>query len=285
MKYIDKTAFLRKGHAITDSYLETECRIEEPNGHYHYQNVDYSGSFGTTKKGAKAQMLQLAVRSQENLCCYCMRSLGEGENVTLEHVIPQSCCPEDFKRYTDLNISPLTEKEVIRTADFTGVDDIKTDRRPHTVTFENLTASCGGKFPDKGGSSICCNNKRGEKPIYPMFYIAEVEDELDYMDDGSVYPNERCSHPKEYVETIQHVRLNCSSLKDIRRLWHLFRSVPYEKIEACLLDKALREETLLSVLFQNPELGDQDMKISYKFMTSDDSWRTLLLYRWFHQRI
>ena len=285
MKYIDKTTYLDEGHAITDSYLESECKIDEPDGHYRYQNVDYSGSFGTTTKGAKAKMMKLAIKSQHNLCCYCMRYLDEGEGVTLEHIIPQSCSPDDFKKYMDLNVYPLTAQEVIRTADFTGVDDIKTDRRPHTVTFENLTASCEGKFPDKGGSSLCCNNKRGEKNIYPLFYVADVENELEYMDDGSVYPNERCSHPIEYVETIQHVRLNCQSLKDIRRLWHLFGNVPYEKIESCLTDKALREETLLNVLFQNPDMSGQDEKISNKFRTNDDYWHTLLLYRWFHQKI
>lgn len=43
MKFINKRPHLRKGHAITDRYLDTECKVDDGNGHHHYQNVDYDG--------------------------------------------------------------------------------------------------------------------------------------------------------------------------------------------------------------------------------------------------
>ena len=61
MKYIDKNAHLQAGHDITDQYLEQTCKVDDGGGNYHYQNVDYDGTFGST--GAKDAMAQLALRS------------------------------------------------------------------------------------------------------------------------------------------------------------------------------------------------------------------------------
>ena len=64
MKYIDKSTHLQAGHEITDLYLETTCKVDDGSGNYHYQNVDYDGTFGDT--GAKGAMTQLVLDNQEN---------------------------------------------------------------------------------------------------------------------------------------------------------------------------------------------------------------------------
>ena len=43
MKYIDKNTHIQGGHDITDHNLQNECRVDDGNGNYHYQNVDYDG--------------------------------------------------------------------------------------------------------------------------------------------------------------------------------------------------------------------------------------------------
>lgn len=283
MKYIDKSNHLQEGHRITDGYLNVQCRIDDGNGNHHYQNIDYDSSFGDS--GAKAAMQQLALASQDNLCCYCMRDLArQNQQVTLEHIIPQHATAGDFGRYTSLCVEPLTVDRVIRTDDFAGVPNIGVPPRPHTVTFENIVASCDGTFPDREGTSQCCNHKRGNGFVYPMFYVAVVAEELSFMEDGSMQPNTNCTHHAEYRQTIEHTRLNCQNLKDIRKLWHLFAGVDGRVLIACLKDKNLRIKTLMAVLFKKAEQSEADSKILGKFL-KDDYWKTFLLYHWFHHRI
>ncbi len=283
MKYIDKEAHLQAGHDITDLYLTTTCKVDDGGGNFHYQNVDYNGTFGST--GAKDAMAQLALRSQENFCCYCMRDLHwQNQDVTLEHIIPQSCDGAKFNHYVGFNVEPLTANKVVRTGDFTGVQNVNVPPRPHTVTFENLVASCDGTFPDKKGSSQCCNHKRGQEEIYPLFYVVTVDDDITYTEDGSMQPNAQCTHQTEYRGTIEKARLNCTNLQDIRRLWHLFAEERIENLQACLADKNKRVLMLLQVLYHDSRLMAQDARIQTKFM-KDDYWRTFLMYHWFHQKI
>lgn len=283
MKYIDKSVHLEEGHVITDHYLNHCCRIVDGNGGYHYQNVDYDGSFGRT--GAKDDMVQLALDNQENYCCYCMRDLNmQNQEVTLEHIIPQSCDRAKFNYYVGLHVTPLTADSVVRTVDFTGVSNMTVPPRPHTVTFENLVVSCDGTFPDRKGSSQCCNHKRGQEDIYPLFYVVSVGDEISYMEDGSMQPNSQCSHLEEYRDTIGKVRLNCNNLRDIRRLWHLFNGEDQRVLVSCLNDKDLRNKMLITVLFKKQNLMVQDSNILTKFM-KDEYWKTFLLYHWFHGKI
>jgi hypothetical protein len=283
MNFVDKDALIQAGHSITDDYLNSHCRIDDATGSYHYQNVDYDGNFGDS--GAKDAIQRLALALQDNCCCYCMRDLRhQNQQITLEHVIPQSASSEEFGRYTALGVHPLTDAELIRTADFTGVPNITIPPRPHTVTFENLMASCDGTFPDKDGTSQCCNHKRGNDFVYPMFYIASVRNEITYMEDGTMQPNANCAYPDEYRQTIVHTRLNCQNLKDIRKLWHLFASENYEVLVACVGDRNLRSKILMTVLFKKEDQSEADSKILCKFM-KDDYWKTFLLYHWFYNRI
>lgn len=283
MKYIDKSEHLQVGHDITDHYLETTCKVDDGGGNYHYQNVDYDGTFGNS--GAKVAMMRLALDSQENLCCYCMRDLHvQNQEVTLEHIIPQSCDAEKFNYYIGLNVNPLTANNVVRMGDFTGVSNMNMPPRPHTVTFENLVASCDGTFPDKTGSSQCCNHKRGNEDIYPLFYVATVANEIAYTQDGSIQPNTLCTHQDEYRNTIEKARLNCQNLRDIRRLWHLFEREDFQILLSCLKDRDLRNKTLLAVLFKRMDFVYQDSNILTKFM-KDDYWKTFLMYHWFHHKI
>ena len=283
MRYINKRPYLQEGQRITDDYLESTCRIEYEDGHYCYLNIDYEGTFA--ESGSRLNMLQLTLKSQDNKCCYCMRDLGpRGQQVTLEHIIPQSAPERRFNSSITKNVPFLTKQTVIRTGDFVGVPDKQVPPRPHTVAFENLVASCDGTFPDKTGSSQCCNLHRGNKPIYPMFFVENIENEIVYMQDGSMHPRIGCTQYNEYKMTIANVGLNCKNLKDIRRLWHLFKDVAYDILIDCIHDRNLRDKTIMQVLFLDEALSEQDADIHAKFM-KDEYWNTLLLYRWFHQRL
>lgn len=283
MRYIDKNKHLQEGHDITDRYLETVCRVDDGGGNYHYQNVDFEGSFASTN--AKSDMQYLTMKSQENLCCYCMRDLHmQKQRITLEHIIPQRAGQLEYRYYTGMDVFPLTVTEVILTDDFSGPPNVTYPPRPHTVTFENLVASCNGTFPDKDGAAQCCNHRRGQRHIYPLFYISGIENEITYMEDGTMQPAVRCARQVEYRQTIDSVRLNCQNLKDIRRLWHLLGNEDRDVLVACLNDRNLRNRKLMAVLSLDNRLIKQDINILNKFM-KDEYWKTFLLYHWFHHRL
>lgn len=283
MKYINKETCLDAGHEITDNYLNNNCRVANDDGHYHYQNIDYDGSFRTS--GAKRQMQGLVLRNQEHRCCYCMRDLGvQDQCVTLEHIIPQEVNIEEFRKYTNLNVKFLTSTDVSLCNDFCFVPDVNLPPRPHTVTFENLAASCDGTFPDKEGTAQCCNNRRSNKYVYPLYLDENVEMEIVYMENGSMQPKVGSSHEAEYRQSIENVNLNCSNLKDIRRLWHLFANVSVDDLHTSCYDKNLRFQLLMQVLYKDKDMALQDAYIHSKFLY-DSYWRAFLMYQWFHNRI
>ena len=281
MKFINKKTHLQEGHTITDEYLTSECRVNDDAEHYHYQNVDYDASFRSS--GAKERMLRLALANQNNYCCYCMRDLGMHDpTVTLEHIIPQRCTADEFSSYVNLNIYPLIKGEVVRTRDFTGVQAPEIPPRPHTVSFENLTASCDGTFPDRGPTSQCCNSKRGNRFVFPMFYIEGVENDIVYMENGTMQIKESCAHAEDYRKTIRTANLNCRNLKYIRRLWYLFADIPYGDLENCVNDENKRMEKLRQVLYLDNDMTDQDNDIFNKFKR-ENYWRTFMMYHWFYR--
>jgi hypothetical protein len=117
-----------------------------------------------------------------------------------------------------------------------------------------------------------------------MFYVANVEEEIVYRENGAMQPKNGCPHTNEYWKTIGNVKLNCQNLLDIRRLWHLFANDDYEELVACLSDRNLRMKLLRRVLYKDFAMLDQDNSIQCKFM-KNQYWRTFLLYHWFHHKL
>lgn len=282
MRYINKESSLVAGHEITDNYLNNNCRVADDNGHYHYQNIDYDGSFRTS--GAKEEMQSLILMNQGNRCCYCMRDLSElNQHVTLEHIIPQETDTEEFCKYTSLRVRFLASTDVTLCNSFCFMPDVNLPPRPHTVTFENLVASCDGTFPDKASTAQCCNNRRGKKFVYPLYLDENIESEIVYMKNGTMQPKIGCTHEAEYRQSIENVNLNCSNLKDIRRLWYLLANEDFDDLNASLNDKNLRVQLLRRVLYRDVNMILQDNMIYSKFM-HDGYWSTFLMYHWFYKK-
>lgn len=283
MRFIDKAPYMAAAHKVTDDYLDTYCKIVQDNS-WVFQNVLYDGSFRSS--GARSLMLAIARSSQENLCCYCMRELTRDDSrVTLEHLIPQKVTTQEFNNfYMALGAPWLTPAEVILTSNFTGVPGVQVPPRPHTVTFENLTASCDGSFPDKGLTSQCCNSFRKSKRIYPLFYIKGIQNEMNYYQDGTIMPKIKSYLREEAIETIEHSGLNCRNLKQIRRLWKLLVNTSMSTILNCAENKSLRQKILMEVLFKEDKRAEMDQAIMNNFM-EDQYWDTFMLYKWFHKKI
>lgn len=273
MRYIDKESGYADGNHITDEYLENECKTSDPvSGCIRYINIDYAGNF--TNRGYKNRLLKLAMSKQQKYCCYCLRKIGNSREATLEHIIPQkSTTANGYDTYSE-----LSTHEIILTGDFQTSPNQNRPPYPHTVAWNNLVVSCNGRFPlDNNVSSRCCNNARSSDSAPPVYYLRDIEARIVYMQDGTIlaqigdlYDNVR--------DTIRAAKLNCQSLKEIRRLWYLLRNIPYREIVKCLHNRNLRTKTLISVFNMD---NKKDVHFIFKYM-KDEYWETFMRYHLFY---
>lgn len=273
MQYIDKSTRRAAGNQITEEYLERVCKTEDPlDGRVRYQNIDYQGSF----KPYRQRMARELLATQNGLCCYCMRKLTDGQKVTLEHIIPQSASSKAYYQ----GIGELADNEIILTKQFTAAHKQSFPPYPHTVAYHNLVASCDGTFPDKGMSSQCCNNKRSNADAYPVFYLPDAATRLVYLVNGKVFPA-NISDPK-VQELINAVKLNCTSLVEIRGLWYRLQGCSDAELAACTSDRNRRVETLASRLLTTGGLPGSSSDMIRKY-SKDAYWQTFMLYDYFRK--
>lgn len=272
MQYIDKINGKAEGNGITDEYLENECRTTDPLcGSVRYMNIDYSGSF--TNNGYRGRMLGLAMATQKKYCCYCLRKIGNSKLATLEHIIPQNAsATSGYDTYAE-----LSGKEIVLTKDYTTAVNQERPPYPHTIAWNNLVVSCKGQFPlDNSVSSHCCNNARGSLYAPPVYYLQDIESRIAIMHDGSIHAKVGDKHG-EINSTIVAAKLNCASLKEIRRLWYQLRNIPYREIVRCMYDRNQRMKTLV---YAFNDVNDFHSIFKYQ---KDDYWKVFMKYHLFYK--
>lgn len=278
MKYIDKAKDRDRGNSLSDMYLQTCCKTIDPLTHsVRYMNVDYAGTFTPYRK----KLAGILMENQQRFCCYCMRKLNGKERVTLEHIIPQTASPAELSYYQ--SIKELSLREVVLTCDFVRSNNQNFPPYPHTVAYNNLVASCDGTFPDRQSpfSSCCCNEKRGSKRAFPIYYLPNVEsDILEYLPNGQVMAKIGTGWYQQTYDTIGSTKLNCKALVDIRKLWYLLRTVDYQSICDCR-EEEKRKYLLAKILFDGNFNAKEGWTLYEKFVKIE-YWRTFMLYYWFY---
>lgn len=276
MRYIDKNEIQQEGRAITEDYIHDHCTTDEG----RYINISYS-AFCSLGYGAK--MVECMKKAQENYCCYCMRDMSMNSGaITLEHLIPQHPGNGNIHRYRQLGIDSFKAEVLSLVDEFTHAPSQAMPPYPHNVAFDNFLNSCNGTFPDKGGSSLCCNNKRGNAYSIPLPLYTDVEQMIDYKEEGEIQPNAQHPLASEIAIAIAAYSLKCDNLKIIRRMWYLFRHTNYDLLVQCIHDGDLRSKTLNSVLYQDPIYIGIDSK-AWKYNNSE-YWKTFLSYHWFQAK-
>lgn len=276
MRYIDKTEIQQEGRAITEDYIKTHCTSED----HRYINISYS-TFCSLGYGAK--MIECLRKAQGNYCCYCMRDISMNSGiVTLEHLIPQHPGKGDILRYRQLGIKSLNAETLSLADEFTHAHNQTMPPYPNNVAFDNFLNSCNGTFPDKGGSSLCCNNKRGNDYAIPLPLYSDANQMVVYQEKGDIQPNAQHPLASDIAVAIAAYRLKCDNLKVIRRMWYLLRHSNYDTLVRCLYDADLRSKTLISVLFKNSRYLDIDSK-AWKY-NNPEYWKTFLSYHWFQKK-
>lgn len=291
MKYIDKSLNHTEGIHITETYLNTECRVTDPiTQDVSFCNVDYSGSFSskpTRDNSYKRQMVDILLRNQSSHCCYCMRRIDSVDDVDVEHIIPQSIRNINVDYYR--TAPGLSGNDVILTSEYVHADNQNRPPYPHTVSYNNLVASCYGTFPKLKNNEViisdsgcCCNNVRGNANAYPIYFLPNVSELILYHKHGNIFAKPNTDYTDKVGDVIISAKLGGDSLTSIRRLWYLLKDYPKAEIFNCANDVKARKNLLHKVLKEIPSSVAKKLFIQFE---KDEYWNTFLLYDWFYTAI
>ena len=255
----------KKGHAIVGMFLRRGWDKESG----RYINCSYSDLL------SEGKLTRLLLREQDYLCCYCMRTISFKNHTTLEHVMPRKTKITDHNTISHyLNVARFM-KRYVRCTQEPPSRRVIFPPYPHYCAYENLVASCDGSICDINNNLVsypgrlhnCCNNKRGNKVIIPLFYLRGVDEIIRYERDGSL------TYDEKYKDTIKAINLEFGTLKTIRKAWaRVCNYYTIEDVRRAMSDKTLRYEIV----------DDADLSVNESsFISRDDIWNVFYEYRWF----
>lgn len=301
MLYIDKSKHKEEGMQVTKDYLQTCCLGTD--GRFHnirYDNRDSGRTqtfCGYNHREYKKRLINILLENQHNLCCYCLRKLKTAQReeesdkvVTLEHIIPRSITQTDTNVLSYYqSVRELSLAEVVVTDEYESPTfDQKGTAHPHKVAYNNIVASCNGTFPyvrneNEGKSKICCNEARKNNNAFPIYFIPNIHQYIDYTNKGDIQGTclEDIELYTKIEEVIQNTNLYCDSLKQIRMLWFILSHVPREDIYSC--HTCNQRDELLSRELYKTEFFDSDVTpFMHDKFKLDDYWNTFMLYDVFY---
>lgn len=291
MEYIDKSSHRDKGIKITENYLKAIWIQKEQR-----YPVDYYGSFRSLPNKQNCfykQMTKVLLDNQHNHCCYCMRRLTGDGDTTLEHIVPQASDNDMLQEYQKHKDEfPMFSEDLLKLSSvFSKEANPSLPPYPHTVSYDNLVASCYGLFPkikndevvdDKSGH--CCNNVRSSDIVFPLYFLPNVSSLFVFCANGSILDKEDSVWSSYVRSVISSARLNWQTLVDIRQLWYVLKDVSIDEVNACKDDSIKRFDLLQDNLYLTDiDQGRVDDLIN-KFQ-KDSYWDCFLLYDWFHNII
>lgn len=284
MQYINKSLDRESGNNITNAYLH-DIWIENEQRY----PVDYNDSFKklpTKDNSYYKQMTQVLLNNQNHYCCYCMRRLtGEGDT-TLEHIIPQTA-DENDARYYQKDEFPMLKRNIKLSVLFSREKNPDLTQLPHSVCYDNLVASCHGRFPitkkeaDIETDGHSCNHPRGVKRALPLYFLTNIDSIIMYGINGSILANPNSTFYKEADEFIQSAQLSWETLSDIRALWYVLRDIDIAQIIAEGENEQSRKDLILDNLYLTEYSEEKINALIAKFIKKQ-YWECFLLYDWFH---
>lgn len=240
MEFIDKNNYNQLSQQYKDFENRAWNKTEKTYHGYCYDNLDFKGNIKT-----------ILSSEQKDRCCYCMGNINPS-NTTLEHIYPQKPNSGDnLQNYGD-------RVTCIDTQNFDYNNREKPNNAgtnlPHDISYYNLAASCNSK--------TTCNNKRGHKPIKPLFFDREISPKIQYDENGNIMSI-------EYEKEIEILGLANSDLIKIRKLWcHCSQIFPQgyneDDIKSVALQIADGDKFYLSFANSNQNL-EKTLRYSYFF--------------------
>lgn len=284
MRYIKKTGTPAEaeGKKLTKAFVDG-CWNENT---HQYENFSYERS----RLGDLGPVL-LDEQKDANgcYCCYCMRRLflkdttdGHDENVTYEHIIPHKIKPNEwnedkgkYMQFPNLNSAHVT---VCFDGELTAkqkISKMASMPYPHFVSYHNLVASCDGAvFEDEAlHNSHCCNNKRQERFVMPIYLSKELSSGISYTSKGDLDYDDSLYDSQWFDEL--HLNLTNAWITLVRRIWYKISNSEYtnKDVELARIDKGLRQDIIDDV--------DSNNEIS-SWAESDSAWNLFSEYSWFY---
>lgn len=279
MKFIDKinSAYSASGNRCSQDEIDLSWSSVDG----RHIGLEYHLSDNIKK------LRKIIVEEQGALCCYCMRKLNLSNtlcNVTLEHVIPHKISKENWEKQSDEYFKfPCLKSDYISIcykAELTNPEiKISGLPHPHFISYYNLVASCDGGVLQNLTSSAkvepshCCNNKRGNAFVKPVYLDSTLVCKVEYGRDGSIYFTddlENCG-----LDNI--LNLNNVALKGARKFWCLIAKSDYtvQKIEDACGNESLRQEIVDDI---TPAASTE-----WNFLVRNvDAWQWFSEYSWFY---
>lgn len=261
MQFIDKTQKSIEGHAIVSEFIHEQWIDDQ------YINLTYEDFIS-----GNSRFTNLLVEEQNGYCCYCMRKLSilrESKNVTLEHVIPQSAKEfSGYEVYGELNPQNIFFWDASRRN-----EQFTPPPFPHSMSYENLVASCNGTLVENGNEIVkhhqCCNNRRENDPIIPIFFLQNAAEIINYASDGKIVCDE------EFDKTIRTLNLEHDMLCLMRKTWCSISKIhSINDITAAIDNSELRSDILDDI---------DGLSTSQKqSLVLDTYWKLLAQFEWFH---
>lgn len=223
-------------------------------------------------------------------CCYCMRKLyvndtddGHKGNVTLEHIVPHKIKSAEWETDKDkyLQFPNLNNNHI--TVCFEGKLTASQKRTrltgmpyPHFVSYHNLVASCDGTTFENNRiqGSRCCNNKRQNRFVLPIFLKDGLARGIHYTSKGELDYDDAIYNSKWFDEN--HLNLNNYWIKLVRKIWYRISQSEYtaQNVDEARTDKSLRQNIIDDIDFGNEISSWSD---------NDSAWNLLSEYSWFYQ--
>lgn len=280
---IDKQnpSYSQRGHNIVNCFLSLAWNATTGK----YIGCDFNAF---KRDGAMESLLS---DEQKGLCCYCMRHLEHKTHTTLEHVIPLHCHDKQgrpltatinhYKQYGNLS-KMVTYRHLDRPP--YNTQQMVTPPYPHFCAYENLVLSCDGSLTtgedNERASSLhlCCNNRRGNDKITPLFFIEKVSEKVGYDPNGHIILLPGCKdiNREEFDATIVSLALEQERLALIRRTWASIAIAgvyDIRDVEQAKSDQELR----INILADSGV--DHDVALRLKNSTY---WQLFSEYSWFY---
>lgn len=268
MKYIDKNKapLATNGRRIVDEFIASQAQSIPA------KECDYD-SFRRSK--FKKRLLKLLVKQQQTYCCYCMRMIqSNNTTTTMEHAIPQRWDKASVDSY--LVKYSTWFSNVHHFANLTP--PFSDPLYPHVIAYDNLIASCKGDI-NGSRSSLCCNNRRGNKAIVPLPFDPDISEKVKYMrlsGEMMVVDSVESDERQSIERTINTLGLNEGRLREIRVLW--FRAKRKDAIE--FVDQN-NKRALAKAIFDTEEYTSIAEPEFVRYFTDDSYWKLFCEYKWF----
>ena len=266
-------------NALIDNYLSWA----QTQPWYGVDNKKLYRELGSDKAAAfniKHRLVdRILLPEQNHRCCYCMRRITDhSDDASIEHIVPQSTGTQsELQHYFSARSGGLNAANVCLSNDFISKGSLAPPY-PHHVAYHNYVIACSA-----------CNNKRGNKPIDPLFLFAGIHKEVkydeytgeaDWLNDpeiNSFVP--QSSFPSILPQgTLEKVNVNRPILKAIRVVWF------YLKRHRLILDSCSRCDLINGALGEslekNPRMCKDDFR-AFLDLDNDGMWEVFKKFDYF----